>query len=348
MFRFESPEYLFVLLIIPAVVGVFVYKSIRRKRNIKLFGNPEILAGLMPHVSYIRPQIKFVLQLLALMLLIIVLAKPQFGKKKEEIKRNGIEVMIALDISNSMLAEDVQPSRLSKSKQILSKLIDEMNNDKIGLIVFAGDAYTQLPITVDYVSAKMFLESIQPNLIARQGTAIGSALDLAIKSFPENSTASKAIVLITDGENHEDNAIEAAKLALDNEIVVHVIGMGKPEGSPIPIQGTLGFRKDKEGNVVVSKLNEEMCQSVAAAGQGLYVRADNSNAAYKVVSKELDALAKSEISSQVYSDFNHQYQSFALIALILLLVDFFVFERINKRLSRLQIFNIKNKFLVKK
>lgn len=348
MFRFESPEYLFLLLIIPVIIGVFVYNEIRKRKNIKLFGNPEILAGLMPNVSVFRPRVKFVIQLTALVLLVVVLAKPQFGKKKEEVKRNGIEIMVALDISNSMLAGDIQPSRLAKAKQILSKLIDQMNDDKVGLIVFAGDAYTQLPITVDYVSAKMFLESIQPKLIARQGTAIGSALDLAIKSFPENSNASKAIVLLTDGENHEDNAIEAAKLASENDIVVHVIGMGKPEGSPIPIEGSLGFRKDKDGNVVVTKLNEEMCQSLAAAGKGVYVRADNSNAAYKVVSKELDTLAKSEISSQVYSDFNHQYQSFALIALILLIVDFFVFDRINKRLSKLQIFNLKNKILKRK
>lgn len=348
MFRFESPEILFLLILIPVLIGIFIFNQIRKQKKIKIFGDPELMAVLMPHVSRFRPQLKFYLQIFAVALLIVVLARPQFGKKKEEVKRKGIEVMVALDISNSMLSEDVQPSRLEKSKQVLSKLIDGMSSDKIGLIVFAGDAYTQLPITVDYVSAKMFLESISPNLIARQGTAIGSAIDLAIKSFPENSTASKSIILITDGENFEDNAVEAAKLASDNKIEVNVIGMGKTDGSPIPIPGTLGFRKDKDGNVIVTKLNEQMCQEIAQAGTGVYVRADNTNSAYKVISKELDTLSKSEISSEVFSDFNDQYQSFALIALIILLVDFFLYERINKKLRNLKIFDVKEKLIRRK
>ncbi|GAB1414923.1 VWA domain-containing protein [Paludibacter sp.] len=297
----------------------------------------------MPNVSEIRPTVKFIIQMFVVALLVIVISRPQFGTKKEEVKRQGIEVIVALDISNSMNAEDVAPNRLGKAKQILSQLIDNMTNDKVGLVVFAGDAFTQLPITVDYVSAKMFLNSISPKLIARQGTAIGAAIDLALNSFNPKSNASKAIILITDGENHEDNAVEAAKLAQNKGVVVHVIGMGKPQGAPIPIEGTMSFRKDRDGNVVVSKLNEEMCNEIASAGSGVYVRADNTNTALKAISKELDKLAKTELSTTAFSSFNEQFQSFAIIALILLIIDIFIFSRINKRLSRMKIFDLKDR-----
>ena len=347
MFRFAHPEYLFLLILIPVLVGVFIYSTLQKRKKIKQFGNPDLLAELMPNVSVVRPQLKFYFQLTAIIFLIIVLAQPQFGTKMEKEKRKGIEVMIALDVSNSMMAQDIQPNRLEKSKQVLSKLVDDMTNDKVGLVVFAGDAYTQLPITVDYVSAKMFLSTISPKLVPRQGTAIGSAIDLAIKSFGEKSEAGRAIILITDGENHEDDAVGAAKLALENGIVVHVIGMGKPDGAPIPVEGTMSFWKDKEGNVVVSKLNEAMCQRIAAEGGGIYVRADNTNAAYKVISKELDKIAKSDIKTQSFSDYNEQFQSFALLALLLLVVDTFIFSRRNKILSKLKIFNLKDKLIEK-
>ena len=343
MFKFAHPEYLFLLFLVPILVGVFIYTGIKRHRNIKQFGNPDLLAELMPNVSFIRPQVKFYLQLTAIILLIIVLAQPQFGTKQETVKRKGIEVMIALDVSNSMMAQDIQPSRLEKAKQVLSKLVDGMIDDKIGLIVFAGDAYTQLPITVDYVSAKMFFSTISPNLVPRQGTAIGSAIDLAIKSFGTKGSASRAIIVITDGENHEDDAIGAAKLATENDISVHVIGMGKPDGAPIPVPGTMSFWKDKDGNVVVSKLNEQMCRDIAAAGKGVYVRADNTNTAYRVVDKELETLAKSDIKTSVFSNYNDQFQSFALLALLILVFDFFIFDLKNKRLSIIKIFDIKEK-----
>ena len=349
MFRFAHPEYLFLLLIVPVIVGLFIYTVYQKRKRLRKFGNPELLAGLMPNVSKVRPQVKFYVQLFAIVLIIVVLAQPQFGTKMDKEKRQGIEVMVALDVSNSMMAQDVQPSRLDKAKQVLSKLIDDMSNDKVGLVIFAGDAYTQLPITVDYVSAKMFLSNISPKLVPRQGTAIGSAIDLCIKSFGEKKTeGGRAIILITDGENHEDDAVGAAKLAQESGIKVHVIGMGKPDGAPIPVDGTMSFWKDKEGNVVVSKLNEEMCKSIAMAGGGVYVRADNTNNAYKVVSGELDKIAKSDIKTQAFSDYNEQFQSFALLALLLLVIDTFVFERKNKYLSKIRIFDLKEKIIAKK
>lgn len=338
MFRFAQPEYLYLLLIVPLLVILFVWNTVRRKRKLQSFGDPELLAQYMPNVSLVRPQFKFYLQIVALILLIVALARPQFGVKEQTLKRQGMEVMIALDVSNSMLAQDVAPSRLERSKQLLSKIIDGMTEDKVGLVVFAGDAYTQLPITCDYVSAKMFLSSISPSLVARQGTAIGSAIDLSIKSFGLESTASRAIILITDGENHEDDAIGAAKLAKEKGIQVFVLGVGKPEGSPIPLEGSMSFRKDMDGNVVVSKLNEEMCRQIAQAGGGMYLRVDNTNAAQRTLQQELDKLAKSELETRVYSEYNEQYQSFVIVALILLVIEFFIFGRRNKRLSKINLY----------
>lgn len=338
MFRFAQPEYLYLLLIVPLLVMLFIWNTIRRKRKLQSFGDSELLAQYMPNVSMVRPQFKFYIQILALVLLIVALARPQFGVKEQTVKRQGMEVMVALDVSNSMLAQDVAPSRLGRSKQLLSKIIDGMTEDKVGLVVFAGDAYTQLPITCDYVSAKMFLSSISPSLVARQGTAIGSAIDLSIKSFGAESTASRAIILITDGENHEDDAIGAAKLAKEKGIQVFVLGVGKPEGSPIPLEGSMSFRKDKDGNVVVSKLNEEMCRQIAQAGGGMYLRVDNTNAAQRTLQKELGKLAKSELETRVYSEYNEQYQSFVILALILLVIEFFIFGRRNKRLSKINLY----------
>ena len=343
MFRFAAPEYLFLLLLVPVLIGVFWYAGFRKKRNRKQFGNPELLDRLSPNVSHVRPHVKFYLQLVALILLVVVLAQPQFGSKEETVKRQGIEVMIALDVSNSMLAEDIQPSRLDKAKQMVAQLVDGMQDDRVGMIVFAGDAYVQLPITVDYVSAKMFLSSVNTQMVPRQGTAIGSAIDLAIKSFGQKSEAGRAIIVITDGENHEDDAVGAAKLAADNGIVVNVVGMGRPEGSPIPVPGTMSFWKDKSGNVVVSKLSEDMCREIAQAGGGIYVRADNTNTALRAVSNELDKLATAEIETKVFTEHNEQFQSFAFFALFLLLLDFFVFARKNKRLAKIHIFDLKEK-----
>ncbi len=343
MFRFAHPDYLFLLLLIPLLIIAFIIYSRKKHRDLKRFGDPELLQELMPNASRIRPIIKFSILLVALILLIIGIARPQFGMKEQAVKRQGIEVMIALDISNSMLAEDVVPNRLSKAKQMVSRLIDQMPDDKIGMVVFAGDAFVQLPITADNVSAKMFLESISPNLIKTQGTAIGSAINMCVKAFGAESEASRAIILITDGENHEDDAVQQAKDAKDKGIQIYVVGIGKPEGAPIPVAGTATYHKDKQGNVVISHLNEDMCREIASAAKGIYVRADNSNNATKTISKELDQLAKSEIESQVFTEYNEQYQGFVAIALLLIVIDFFIFNRKNKRLSRINIFNLEQK-----
>ena len=339
MFRFANIEMLWWLIAIPVFVIAYIVMTKRKERQLKVFGDPELMAQLMPDASKSRPIWKFSLMLVALVLLIVAAARPQFGQKENTVKRQGIEVMVALDISNSMLAEDVAPNRLDRAKQMLSKMIDNMVDDKVGLVVFAGEAFTQLPITCDYVSAKMFLNTITPNLIQTQGTAIGTALQTAITSFgsPE-SEAGRAIILITDGENHEDDAIAAAKKAHELGIKVFVIGIGKPEGAPIPKPGTNDYFKDRQGQVVVSKLNEEMCQQIAQAGSGVYVRCDNTNTAMRALQQELDHIATSELESTVYADYNEQYQSFALIALFLLMIEFFIMSRKNHRLTRMDLF----------
>ena len=335
---------LWILVCIPVFIGAYIWYTRRKRRRLAEFGDPTLVHELMPNASRVRPNVKFSILMVALVLLILAAARPQYGQREQTIKRQGIEAIIALDISNSMLAEDVAPSRLDRAKQMLSKMIDQMVDDKVGLVVFAGEAYTQLPITCDYVSAKMFLNSITPDLIKTQGTAIGAALDTAIQSFgSEDSGASRAIVLITDGENHEDDATAVAARAKELGIKVIVVGIGKPEGSPIPMPGTNNFRKDRQGNVVVSRLNEDMCRDIAKAGNGIYVRCDNTNTAMRTLQKEIDTLATTEIETKVYTDYNEQFQSFALVALFLLIIDFFIFNRKNKSLTRLDIFNEEKK-----
>jgi len=294
MFRFSNPEYLYLLILIPVLVLIFIAENRKRKKRLKTFGDLDIIGQLMPDISHRRPKLKFILQLSAITVCIFMIAGPQFGSKLEKVQRKGAELMIALDVSNSMMAEDITPNRLAKSKQILSKLVDKLKNDKIGLVVFAGDAFTQLPITSDYVSAKMFMSSISPALVPTQGTAIGSAISLCARSFPQKGEAERGIILITDGENFEDNAVEAAKDALDEGIKVHVIGTGLDKGSPIPMPNSSEFRKDKSGNVVITKLNEKMCQEIAAAGGGIYIRSDNTNGALRAITAEVDKNGQSQ------------------------------------------------------
>ncbi len=338
MFRFEEPQYLYLLLLLPLLVLLFLYSNYRRRKALQRYGDPELLAQLMPDVSRFRPSVKFWLLFSAIGLFALLLARPQFGSKLETVKRQGVEVMIALDISNSMLAQDVQPSRLEKAKRLVAQLVDKMENDKVGMIVFAGDAFTQLPITNDYISAKMFLESIDPSLISKQGTAIGAALSLATRSFTPQEGVGRAVILITDGENHEGGAVEAATASAEKGIQIHVLGVGLPEGAPIPVAGTNDFRRDREGNVVVTRLNEQMCQEIAREGKGIYVRVDNSNAAQKAISQEIDKMAKADVETQVYTEFNEQFQAVAWLVLLLLLADTLLLNRKNPLFRHIRLF----------
>ncbi len=344
MFRFEEPTYLYLLLLLPFLAAFYLYSNYRRRRAIRKFGDPVLMAQLMPDVSKYRPDVKFWLVFAAIGLFAVLLARPQFGSKLETVKRQGVEVMIALDISNSMLAQDVQPSRLEKAKRLVAQLVDKMENDKVGMIVFAGDAFTQLPITSDYISAKMFLESINPSLISKQGTAIGAAINLATRSFTPQEGVGRAVIVITDGENHEGGAVEAAKAAAEKGIQVSVLGVGMPDGAPIPVEGTNDFRRDRDGNVVVTRLNEQMCQEIAQAGDGIYVRVDNSNAAQKVIAQEINKMAKADVETQVYTEFNEQFQAVAWIILLLLLAEMLILERKNPLFRNIHLFKKEERY----
>ena len=344
MFRFEEPTYLYLLLLLPFLAAFYLYSNYRRRKAIRKFGDPVLMAQLMPDVSKYRPDVKFWLVFAAIGLFAVLLARPQFGSKLETVKRQGVEVMIALDISNSMLAQDVQPSRLEKAKRLVAQLVDKMENDKVGMIVFAGDAFTQLPITSDYISAKMFLESINPSLISKQGTAIGAAINLATRSFTPQEGVGRAVIVITDGENHEGGAVEAAKAAAEQGIQVTVLGVGMPDGAPIPVEGTNDFRRDRDGNVVVTRLNEQMCQEIAQAGDGIYVRVDNSNAAQKVIAQEINKMAKADVETQVYTEFNEQFQAVAWIILLLLLAEMLILERKNPLFRNIHLFKKEERY----
>lgn len=338
MFKFANPNALFLYIVLAIVVGLYFVAQRRRKKALCKYGTPELLGDLMPEMSVNRPAIKFWITFVALCFVVLVIARPQFGSKMETVTRQGIETVIALDISNSMLAEDVAPSRLEKSKNIISRLVDDFADDKVGLIVFAGDAFIQLPITSDFISAKMFLESIEPSLISRQGTNIKAAIDMAMRSFTSKEGVGKAVIIITDGENHEGGAKEAAKTAAEKGMMVYVMGVGSPEGSPIPVGRSGEFQRDKEGNIVVTKLNEQMCQEIAAAGNGVYIRIDNTNNAQRLLQKEIDKLAKADIETITYSEYDEQFMVMAWIAFVLLLIELLIATKKNPRLKGLQLF----------
>ena len=339
MFRFGEPLYLYLLILIPFVILLYLYSNYRRRQRLQKYGDPDLLAQLMPEVSGYRPDIKFCLILLSMVIIIFMLARPQFGSKMETVKRQGVETVVALDISNSMLSRDVAPSRLDKSKKLISRLVETFNNDKVAMIVFAGEAFTQLPITSDYISAKIFLETISPSMITTQGTDIRGAISLAMKSFTPNEGVGRAIVLITDGENHEGGAIEAAQEAAKKGVRVFVLGVGSSKGSPIPIEGSNDFRKDNQGNVVITKLNETMCQEIAKAGNGVYIRVDNTNNAERALNAEINKLAKADVETQVYTEYNEQFQILAWLALFILAIDLLILNKKNPMFRNVKFFN---------
>ncbi|MBN8696739.1 MAG: VWA domain-containing protein [Bacteroidetes bacterium] len=345
MFHLENKYMLYAFVIIPFLVLGYWYIVRKRKKALSAFGEQRIIDILLPDVSETKRAFKGIFYVVAFMFLIYGMANPQVGTKLEEVKRKGADLMICLDVSNSMKAEDLQPNRLERSKQSLSKLIDGLEGDRIGIIVFGGQAYVQLPITTDYAAAKLFLESINTDMVPTQGTAIGKAIDLALESFGKDEGKNKAIVIITDGENHEDDAIRAAEAAAEKGISIHTIGMGSENGAPIPVYKNGiqdGFRKDKEGNTVVTKLNEPMLQQLAAAGSGVYVRATNSDAGLKNVLDAIDKLEKKQFESKMYSDYEDRFQWFIAIAFVLLLIETLLTERKSKLYQRLNLFGDKD------
>lgn len=339
MFRFAHPELLYLLIVIPLLIVFYVIMVGRKKKAIAEFGNPELLKPFMPLLSYKRGIWKFVMLMMALLFVIAGVAGPQFGSKLQQVKKKGVELMIVLDVSNSMMAQDIKPSRLEKAKMAISRVVEKLSNDKIGLIVFAGDAYVQLPITTDYSSAKLFLSSIDTDIVPVQGTAIGTAIDLAARSFTPETETSKAIIVITDGENHQDDALAAAKAAREKGITVHAVGMGLDQGGPIPEKGNPGqFMKDGQGNIVISKLDEATLREIAKAGEGLYVRASNTDVGLTQLLDEVNRMEKTLLEERVYSDYAEKYQYFLILGLFFILLEFMILGRKNKHLMKINIF----------
>lgn len=343
MFRFSHPELLYLLAVIPLLLVFYIVMVRRKKRAIAEFGNPDLLCPLMPLLSFKRGAWKFAILLLALLFVIVGVAGPQFGSKLQQVKKQGVELMIALDVSNSMLAQDIKPDRLEKAKMAISRMIEKLSNDKIGMIVFAGDAYVQLPITTDYSSAKLFLSGINTDIVPVQGTAIGAAIDLASRSFTPETETSKAIIVITDGENHQDDAVAAARAAKEKGVYVHTIGMGLEQGAPIPEKGNTGqFMKDNTGNVVISKLDEETLKDIVKVGEGLYVRASNTDVGLNTLLEEINQMEKSLLEERVYSDYAEKYQYFILVGLFFVFVEFMILGRRNRQFMKVFLFKKKN------
>ncbi len=341
MFRFAHIYYFYLLAIIPVLAVLLVLFLLWKKRTLAKYGDWNVIRQLMPDYSIGKSIVKFFLMAAVLISLVVAMADPQTGSRLEKVKRKGIDLMICLDVSNSMMAQDIKPNRLERAKQSIVRLIDNLEGDRIGIIVFAGKAYTQLPITTDYAAAKMFTASINTSIVSTQGTAIAEALEVAANGFGE-SKHNKAIVVITDGEDHEGNVLEQAEAAVQKNITIYTIGMGLPEGAPIPVfSGDVqtGYRKDQDGQTIMSKLDETLLQRIASVGKGMYVRATTSETGLTKIFDDISKIEKSEIEEKQFSDYEDRFQYFVALALFLLVLDLFVFERKTQWMKRFKPFD---------
>ena len=333
MLRYDNIDFLYFLALIPLIaIGLYFYNR-WQKKSIEKFGDENLVTELMQNHSKARKNIKNTLFIFSIAFLIIGISNPQIGTKMEEVKREGVDLMIAIDLSHSMMAQDIKPNRLERAKQAISRLIDKLEGDRIGLVVFAGEAYVQLPITTDYSAAKLFLSTVNTSIIPTQGTKIGNAIDLCIKSFDQENNQNKAIIIITDGENHDEEAISSAKIAQEQNIYIHTLGMGLTKGGPIPIYNKYGstseFRKDREGNIIITKLNETILKEIAQAGTGTYIRANNSKSGLSVLFDEINKMEKKEIGTMIFTNYKDRFQIFIGISLILLILNLIILQRKN-------------------
>ena len=339
MFRFAHPEFLYLFIALPFVFAIYIYLNIKKRKDVFKLGTLELVKQMMPELSLKRSYLKFWIVFVALILGVFLVAGPQFGTKVEKVEKRGIELVIAIDVSNSMLARDVSPDRLSRAKQLLSRIIDARKDDKIALIVFAGEAYVQMPLTTDTQSAKLFLNSINTNLVPVQGTVISKAIDLGINSFSSDKDVDKAMILITDSEDQEGDAVQMAKKASEAGIMVNVMGIGSVDGSPIPeSQHSNNFKTDTEGNIVVTKLNEEMAREIAHNGKGLFVQADNTNTAINALEAELDKLQTKQMEGLAYSEYDEKFPIIAWILLVVLIIEVCIFDKKNRIFRNVRIF----------
>jgi Ca-activated chloride channel family protein len=336
MFQFANPKILYLLLVVPAMIVVVILLSIVRKRNLSKYGNITLLKTLMPDVSLWRTRIKLTLYLLALTATIFAAARPQFGAKLREHKSTGVEMMLAIDVSNSMLAEDFAPNRLDRTRYAIDKLFASMNQDRVGMVVFAGESKVQLPITSDYRMARSFAKRLSPELVQVQGTEIGQAITLATLSFSKNRDAGRVIILITDGETHDNTALDAAKRAAEQGIRIYAVGIGTPDGAPVKVAGQ--WLKDEKDEMVVSRLNEELLQQITAATGGGYIRATNSTFGLDEIVNEINKLEQGELTTLSFEEYNEQFQWILAVAAVLLVLESLILSRRNPHLRRFNIF----------
>lgn len=336
MFRFANPSLLWLLAVVPVLVALLVVVRIMRRRSLARFGNPALLKELMPEVAEWRVRLKTSLQITALVLLILAAARPQFGSKLREERARGVEMMLVVDVSNSMLAEDLAPNRLDRTRYAIDRLFASLSQERVGMVVFAGEAKVQLPITSDYRMARSFAKRLSPDLVAVQGTDLAEALSLATLSFSDREHTGRAMILITDGEAHDEGAVEAARRAAEQGIHIFVIGIGTPEGAPVRVSGE--FIRDESGEMVVTKLNEKLLQEVAEAGKGGYIRATNAAFGLDEIVREIEKLEQGELSALRFEEYNEQFVWLVALALALLLLDTLILGRRNPALRRFNIF----------
>jgi Ca-activated chloride channel family protein len=331
MLHFEHKEYFLLLLLIPLAIALYFYVQLQSKKQLQKIGNIDLIKRLMPDRNEKKSLIKFIVFNVILFFLIIALAQPQMGTKMEKVQRKGIDVMIALDVSKSMLSQDVAPSRLEKSKLLIQTLLKKLDGDRVGLVIFAGNAYLQMPLTVDYSSLMLYLRSVNTNSVPTQGTIITDALDQSENAFNATDKKHKAIIVITDGEDHEENAIDKAEELASDGTKIFTVGVGTPNGGTIPIYNESGNKvdekRDENGQLIISKMNPNMLQALAKAGNGNYYVLDNSKQVSDFISKDIAKIETKTINDKVFTDFVEQFQYFLVFALLLLITDFFITYR---------------------
>lgn len=350
MIHFEHPAILWLLLLIPVCVGLWIFLQLRNKKQLQQFANRNMFGRLIPDASHWRPHTKFGLIMLGAAFLIIALANPQEGSKIVKGQRLGSDIAVCLDVSNSMMAEDIQPNRLERSKRIVNNLLNSLGSDRISLVVFAGSSYVQMPLTSDYSAVKLFLDQIDCSLVSAQGTAIGDAIEKAMQSFGYDDpnrewtkNQGRAIIVISDGENFEDDAVAAARRAASEDVRVCTIGMGLTSGAPIPEyhgNAKVGYKRDRDGNTVTTHLDEATLAAIAEAGDGVYIRSGNSSGVEEIV-RVIESMEKESYGQATFSQYESRYQYPLVAALICLLAELFIFERRNKKIDL-------NKILIQK
>ena len=347
MFRLAHSEYLYGLLLLMLFILLYFFFRIWIRKSLKKLGDKKLVQKLHADVSVTKPFIKFLLLSLAFVFIVVGITNPQIGSKLEEVKREGVDIFIALDVSNSMRAEDIRPSRLERSKQSIFRLLDKLQNDRIGLIVFAGKAYVQLPLTTDFGAAKLFLSTIETDMVPTQGTAIGAAVELASKSMDDKDNKHKVLIVITDGENHEDDALSETKKAAEKGIIVHTIGMGSVNGGPIPMYNSAhvktGYLKDGSGNVVVTKVDESMLQLIAGAGKGKFIRSSNSEDGLSHILEEINKMEKKNYGSKIFTDYEDRFQYFLAVAFLFLILEIIIGQKKSVWWQNLNLFGTNSK-----